>query len=77
VSIPEMILGNMGEGVGLLSSTLSNNVLGTPTLITSSSMTSPNSMSLAGGPPSPTPILPSFGFTQEQVNYLKKIILKF
>jgi hypothetical protein len=53
-----MILGNMGEGGGLLS----HNLMGGSCL---PSVTSMGSLGL--GPPSPNPLIPSFGFTQEQV----------
>ena len=60
-----MILGSMGEG--LLSSSQSS-LMDHTGLTSSGSGMSINSMSL--GPPSPPPILPSFGFTQEQVRSL-------
>ncbi|CAL8111277.1 unnamed protein product [Orchesella dallaii] len=54
-----MILGAMGDGGGLLSG---------PSLMGGAGLSSVTSMgTLTLGPPSPNPILPSFGFTQEQV----------
>ncbi len=62
-----MILGAMGDMGGLLSGP---NLMGGAGL---SSVTSMGTLSL--GPPSPNLALPSFGFTQEQVNNTLFIVL--
>lgn len=67
-----MILGAMGDGGGLLSG---------PNLMGGVGLTSVTSMgTLSLGPPSPNLALPSFGFTQEQVNntlFYNSIIINY